>query len=53
MDNEKTRLQKMVQHSFTWATAVGATSLQEPEPGDNETTLWRKLEGNLYQMTLV
>lgn len=52
MDNEKTRLQKMVQHSYTWGTGLGKSGLQEPEPGDNETTLWRKLEGNLYQIAL-
>lgn len=51
MDNEKTRLQKMVQHSYDWATAEGKSGLLEPDPMDNETILWRKLEGNLYQLT--
>lgn len=52
-DNETTMLRKMVQYSFDYATAQGATLLQEPDQGDNTTTLWRKLEGNLYRLTQV
>lgn len=50
-DNEMTRLRKMVQYSYDWAVRAGAIEMQEPDPGDNPTTLWRKLEGNLYRIT--
>jgi hypothetical protein len=49
-DNETTLIRKMVQYTYDWATAEGKTSLQEPDAGDNTTTLWRKMENNLYQL---
>lgn len=52
-DNETTTLRKSVQYAYDWATAQGATDLQEPDAGDNTTTLWRKLENNLYRLTQV
>lgn len=52
-DNETTTLRKMVQYSYDWASGEGATELQEPDQGDNTTSLWRKLENNLYRITQV
>lgn len=53
MDNETTTLRKSVQYSYDWALGQGATELEEPDSGDNTTTLWRKLENNLYRLTQV
>lgn len=50
MDNATTRLRKMVQYSFTWAQNEGKSDIEEPDAGDNTTTLFRKLENNLYQL---
>jgi hypothetical protein len=33
--------------------AQGATGAQEPDAGDNTTTLYRKLENNLYRLTQI
>ncbi len=47
-DNETTMLRKWVQYSSEWAEQDGVSGSQQPDSGDNTTTLLRKFENTLH-----